>query len=286
MIVITGANGLLGRMVVERLLERVPAGELGVSVRDPQQSGALEARGVRVRQGDFTDPASLATAFEGADQVLIVSSNSSGSAAVAQHRAAIDAAAAAGAGRIVYTSHMGANPNSPFPPMPDHAATEAALLDSGVPFTVLRNGFYAQSAVMLLGDAVETGELVAPEDGPVSWTAHADLADAAATLLTTPAPAAVTSPLTGPEALTMAEVADRAAELSGRPIRRIIVSDNDYRDALIGHGVPESAADLLVGLFQASRNGEFAPVSPTLADLLGRPTTTMAEYLKSALTQH
>ncbi|MFJ4650179.1 NAD(P)H-binding protein [Nocardia sp. NPDC088792] len=265
------------------MLERVPAGELGVSVRDPRQSSVLEARGVRVRRGDFTDPPSLAAAFEGADTVLIVSSNSSGSAAVAQHRAAIDAAAAAGAGRIVYTSHMGANPDSPFPPMPDHAATEAALRASGVPFTVLRNGFYAQSAVMLLGDAVETGELVAPEDGPVAWTAHADLADAAAILLTTAAPAAVTSPLTGPEALTMAEVADRAAELSGRPIRRIIVSDNDYREALIGRGVPESAAGLLVGLFQASRNGEFSSATADLTTLLGRPATTMADYLKAEL---
>ena len=104
------------------------------------------------------------------------------------HRTAIEAATAAGVERIVYTSHMGANAASPFAPMPDHAATEAALRDSGVAYTALRSGFYATSGIMLMGRALETGTLAAPEDGPVSWTAHADLAEAAALALTPTAP--------------------------------------------------------------------------------------------------
>src|SRR5919199_1960779 len=132
MIVVTGANGKLGRAVVERLLERVPAEEIAVSVREPAK---LKDLGVRVRQGDFTDPASLAHAFEDASKVLIVSAGVTGEAGVRQHRTAVEAAAKAGAERILYTSHMGANPSSPFPPMITHAATEDALRDSGVPFT-------------------------------------------------------------------------------------------------------------------------------------------------------
>ncbi|MBI0383735.1 NAD(P)H-binding protein, partial [Streptomyces albiflaviniger] len=146
-IIVTGANGQLGRMVAERLLEAVPAEEIGVSVRDVAAARDLGARGVRVRRGDFADPDTLPHAFEGASKVLIVSTSTTGEAAVRGHRTAVAAAAAAGAERILYTSHMGASPSSPFAPMPDHAATEEALRQSGVPFTSLRNGFYVSSAV-------------------------------------------------------------------------------------------------------------------------------------------
>ncbi|MFI0775259.1 NAD(P)H-binding protein [Streptomyces sp. NPDC021212] len=287
MIIITGANGKLGRAVAERLLERVPAEEIGVSVRDVEKAHDLGDRGVRVRRGDFTDPSSLAHAFEGASQVLLVSTDTTGETALRAHRAAIEAAAAAGAGRILYTSHMGADPSSPFAPMPDHAATEAALRASGVPFTSLRNGFYASTTLMLLGAALDTDELAAPEDGPVAWTDHADLAEAAALALTggcddfdgaTPA-------LTGPETIDLAGVAALATRLTGRPVRRVVVSDADYRARLLAHGLPEAQADLLVGLFAASRRGDFAPADPTLARLLGRPTTPLADILKAGLKE-
>ena len=145
MIVVTGATGLLGGAVVERLLGKAPATEIGVSVRDPAKATALADRGVRVRRGDYDDAASLAHAFEGAEQLLLVSAAATGEPALRQHRTAIDAARAAGVRRVVYTSHMGANPASPFAPMPDHAATEALLADSGLAFTALRNGFYTAS---------------------------------------------------------------------------------------------------------------------------------------------
>ncbi|MFD8419904.1 NAD(P)H-binding protein [Streptomyces sp. NPDC059466] len=285
MIIVTGAGGELGRAVVGELLERVPAGRIGVSVRDPERARGLRDRGVRVRRGDFADPASLAHAFEGAAKVLVVSTDATGEAAVRHHRTAVEAAVAAGAEHVLYTSHMGANPSSPFPPMPDHAATEAVLRDCGVAFTALRNGFYATSAVMLLGAAARTGELVAPEDGPVAWTAHADLAAAAALALTGEGLDGVTPALTGSEALDLAGVAELASRLTGRPVRRVVVSDADYRGGLIAHGLPEPTADLLVGLFAASRQGGFAPADPTLGHLLGRPTIPLAEVLEPALTR-
>jgi NAD(P)H dehydrogenase (quinone) len=283
MIIVTGANGQLGRLIAERLLERVPAGQIGVSVRDPEKARGLEEQGVRVRRGDYADAASLAHAFEGASRVLVVSASDTGETAVRHHRTAIDAAKAAGAGRIVYTSHMGSNPSSPFPPMRDHAAAEEALRDSGVAFTALRNGFYATSAVLLLGAAPETGELAAPEDGPVSWTSHPDLAEAAVIALTEESLDGLTPALTGPEAIDMAGVAAIASELTGRPIRRVVVPDAEYRAGLVAHGVPEPAADMLVGLFAASRLGHFARVDPTLARLLGRPPMPLREVLKEAL---
>lgn len=186
MIIFTGATGQLGRAIVNKLIERVPAIQVGASVRNPEKANDLAALGVRVRRGDFDDPASLSHAFEGGTQVLIVSSNASASGGdpLAQHRSAIEAARAAGVGRIVYTSHMAASSASAFPPMLDHAATEDMLRQSGLAWSVLRNGFYAESGMLLMGDALQTGMLEAPVDGKVSWTAHADLAEAAAIILT------------------------------------------------------------------------------------------------------
>jgi len=255
-----------------------------VSVRDLEQARGLAERGVRVRRGDFDDAASLADAFEGASQVLIVSVNSHGESAVRQHRAAIDAARAAGARRILYTSHMGANPVSSFAPMVDHAATEAALRDSGVPFTALRNGFYAATAAYLLGAALQTGELAVPEDGPVSWTTPADLAEAAAVALTEESFDGVSPDLTASEAVDMAGVAAIASELVGRPIRRVVVSAADYTAGLVAHGVPAPAADMFLGIFAASRQGDFAHVDPTLARLIGRPPMPVRDVLKAAIS--
>ncbi len=283
MIIVSGANGTLGKAVVERLLDRVTPDRIGVCVRDPEKARGLAERGVRVRRGDFADATSLEHAFEGASRILLVSVDATGETALRLHGTAIDAAAKSGAERVVFTSHMGANPASPFPPMPDHAATEAKLRESGVAFTALRNGFYASSALMLLGGALDTGELAVPQDGPVSWTSHADLAEAAVIALTEDVLDGVTPDLTGSEAVDMTGVAAIASELAGRPIRRIVVSDNDYRAGLLAHGVPEDAADLLVGLFAASRQGEFSHVGPALADLIGRPPVPLRDVLRAAI---
>lgn len=269
MIVITGANGQLGRAIVDRL----PAEGVAVSVRDPGQAEDLAARGVRVRRGDFTEPDTLRHAFEGATQVLIVSAAATGEEALRRHRAAITAAVEAGAQRILYTSHMGANPASPFPPMPSHAATEALLADCGVAFTALRNGFYASSGVRMLEQALATGELVAPEDGPVSWTTHADLAEAAAHILLDGGFDGPTPPLTAGQALDLEGLAKR----HGRSAKRVVVSDEAFVAGLRERGADGWLVELSIGLFRASRAGEFAAVDPTLERLLGRPPLSPPE---------
>ncbi|MGW4091680.1 NmrA family NAD(P)-binding protein [Nocardia sp. NPDC004750] len=285
MIIVTGATGQLGRQIVERLLTRVPADRVGVSVRDPRKARAFAERGVRVREGSFTDAAGLANAFEGASQVLIVSVDKMGEECVEQHRTAIEAAVAAGARRILYTSQMGASASSHFQACRDHAATEDALRASGVPFTSLRNGFYATSAAHFLGHAVRSGQLELPADGPFSWTAHADLAEAAAAILAEEGRFdGPTPPLTGGQALTFDDIAGIATEITGRAMTRTTTPDDKFRDQLVGQGVPAQRADQLLGIFAASRVGEFATVDPTLATLLGREPVTLRTVLREQLS--
>ncbi len=286
MIIITGATGQLGGAIALRLLEKQPASQIGVSVRDPEKARALAEKGARVRQGDYSDAASLRHAFEGASQVLIVSSNSSGDAAVAHHRTAFEAAQAAGARRVLYTSHMGSNPDSLFAPMRDHAATEAILQESGMAFTSLRNGFYCDSGWMFMGQFLETGEVLAPQDGPVSWTTHDDLADVAVIALTEEERLnGLTPPLTASQALDLEDLAALASQLTGRTIKRTKVNDEGFRAGLISHGLPEKRVDLISSFYAASRNGEFHAVDPTLAQLLGRAPISMRDFLAGRLAQ-
>jgi NAD(P)H dehydrogenase (quinone) len=282
MIIVTGATGQLGRQIVENLLKHVPASKVGVSVRDPEKVADLKALGVRVRQGNFDDADSLKQAFESATQVLIVSSNAraSGGDPLAQHRTAIDAAKAAGATRIVYTSHMAASASSAFPPMLDHAATENMLAKSGLKWTALRHGFYAASGVAMLGDGLKTGMIEAPTDGKVSWTAHADLAEAAAIILAQDGKYnGPTPPLTGAQALDFADLAKIATDVMGKPVQRKTLSDDEMKAKVAARGAPESVARIALGFFIASRNGEFATLDPTLAQILGRPLAKMRDVM-------
>ncbi|MGG3311192.1 SDR family oxidoreductase [Paenibacillus lautus] len=285
MIVVTGANGKLGRKVVEELLKRVPAGDIGVSVRDVNTAEDLKEGGVRVRQGNFDDSESLLHAFEGASQVLIISSHSLGEVAVRQHQTAIDAAKKAGVGRLLYTSQMFSSATSHFPPMNVHAATEEILKSSGMAFTSLRNGFYAASAMMWMGDALKTGELIAPEDGPVAWTSHSDLAEATAVILTEQRYDGMTPHLTASEAIDMGRIASIASKVLDRPIRRIVVSDDEYRNHLMSRGLPEAMVGMLTGMFQASRQGDFSQTNPTLENLIGRSPVNFTDYLKDSISQ-
>lgn len=283
MIIVTGATGQLGAQIVERLLTRVPAEQIGVSVRDVDKAADLAARGVRVRHGNYSDPGSLKNAFEGATQVLVISSNDSGADAVAQHTGAVDAARAAGAERVLYTSHQASATDSSFLPMHDHARTEQYLLEQGGAFTSLRNGFYASTVAFLIGPAVQTGTIVAPADGPVSWTAHADLAEATAIVLADGGLLdGVSPPLTAPETMDLEGVARVLSDLTGRTITRVVADDDEWKAGLVGRGMPEEQADFTLGLFRAARRGEFDVTDPALEELLGRPATPLRSNLQGA----
>ncbi|MYX98415.1 NAD(P)H-binding protein [Streptomyces sp. SID486] len=283
MIIVTGATGELGRRTVERLLERVPADRVGVSVRDPHRARELADRGVRVRQGSFDDPASLAHAFEGAEQLLLVSLDRTGEECVTGHRTAIDAAVRAGVGRILYTSQMGAAHDSRFQACRDHARTEDLLRATGLPWTALRNGFYAASALQFLEPARHTGDIALPADGPVAWTGHDDLADATAVILTQEGRfEGPTPPLTGPAALDFGTIAEIASRVTGRRFTRSPVPDDTFHEQALAHGTPAPIAALMLSIFTAARNGEFAAVDPTLAQLIGRKPAPFAALLERA----
>ncbi|MEV7040720.1 NAD(P)H-binding protein [Amycolatopsis sp. NPDC051061] len=278
MIVITGATGALNGATLEHLLKVVPAEEIGLSVRDVVKARSFAERGVRVRRGSYDDQAALRDSFEGADQVLLVSSNDPNADGVALHRTAIEAAVAAGARRILYTSHQNVRGDSAFAPARDHAATEEILAGTGVAWTSLRNGFYAHSLGWLLGPWRETGEITAPEDGPVSWTHRADAAEAAAVILaggqSFEGPVTLTA-----GAVTFDDIAAIAVDRTGRQVKRVVVEDERWLTDRIATGTPEPMARMLLSFFLAARRGDFAETGPRLGELLGREPLTVAEAI-------
>lgn len=286
MIIVTGATGKLGSQIVAHLLDLVPAGEVGVSVRDPDRAADLSSLGVRVRRGDYTDPESLTSAFEGASQVLVISGGTLGAEGVAEHRVAIDAAYAAGAGRVLYTSHQAASADSLFAPGRQHAATEAYLASTGRAFTSLRNGFYTTSLLATIGDALETGLLVAPADGPMSRTAPSDLAEAAAVILADDGRfEGPTPPLTAGETVDMNDFAAVLGERTASRVRYSVVSDDEWVARMVERGTPEAYARMFLGMFEAAREGEFAVTDPTLGELIGREPESMATTVRKGLTE-
>ena len=236
MIVITGATGALNGATVDHLLERRPASEIAVAVRDPAKAQRFTGAGVEVRRGDYADPGSLPAAFEGADQLLLVSSNDPAGDTVSLHRTAIGAAVAAKVGRVLYTSHQGAAVGSPFRPADTHAQTEQLLAGSGLAWTSLRNGFYAHSLEMMAGPWRETGVISVPHDGPVSWTAREDEAEAAALVLASDGAYDGILTLTAAAAPTFAQVAELASELTGRRIAFEVVGPDAWVRAQVGRG--------------------------------------------------
>jgi NAD(P)H dehydrogenase (quinone) len=282
MIVVTGATGALNGATVEHLLKRLPAEQIGVSVRDVAKAQHFAERGVRVRQGSYEDPAALRHSFEGAEQVLLVSASDPHADGVALHRAGIEAAVAAGAERILYTSHQGAGIDTPFPPGRNHAATEELLAASGVAWTSLRNGFYAHSLIWFLGPWQEKGSITAPVDGPVSWTDRADSAEAAAVILAGDRAFDGPVTLTARRAVTFEDVAAIATATSGRLVERVVVDDEEWIADQVAAGTPEPMARMMLTLFLASREGRFAGVDPLLAELLGREPRTVADLLATS----
>ncbi|XKK61171.1 NAD(P)H-binding protein [Streptomyces sp. ARC32] len=278
MIVVTGATGGLGGATVEHLLERMPADRIGVSVRDAAKAQHLADRGVRVRQGSYEDPVALRDSFDGAEQVLLVSGNDPAADMVGLHRNAVEAAVAAGARWILYTSQHGAVPGNPYRPSDIHIATEAILGDSGVPWTALRNGAYGPLDEVL-GPWQRTGVIARPADGPVPYTDRDDVAEATAVVLAGDRSFDGPVTLTAPTAVTFDDLSRIASGLTGRTVERVVLDDEQWVADQITTGVPEPMARLMLTWYQAARAGYFAEAGPLLAELLGREPRTAADRL-------
>jgi NAD(P)H dehydrogenase (quinone) len=282
-IVVTGASGHLGRLVVENLLDRgVPAAEIVAAVRTPAKAADLAARGVQVREADYDRPETLAAAFAGADKVLLVSGSEPGRR-VPQHRAAVDAAKDAGASHLAYTSILGAD-TTPLGLAPEHKATEELIRASGIPFTFLRNGWYTENYTSAITQAAATGTLAGSAgDGRVSAAARADYAAAAAAVLAGEGHEGKVYELGGAPAFTYPELAAEIAQAAGTPVAYQNLTVEQHKQALLDAGLPEPYAELLVDSDQGIAAGLLEDQSGDLTRLIGHPTTSLADAVAASL---
>lgn len=281
-VVVTGATGHLGRLVVESLLERgLPTEEITATGRDTTKLADLAERGVITTRADFDDPACLRAAFAGADTLLLVSGSEVGKR-VPQHRNAIEAAKEAGVGHLVYTSVLRAD-RSTLSLAPEHKATEQILAESGLPHTLLRNGFYSEVFSTQVDQAREQGAFVGSAgQGRVSSASRRDYAEAAAVVLLDPAAhVGVVHELVGDQAWTYADLAVAIGEVLGREVAYENLSEEDHRATLIGVGLDEATTGFVVGIDTGIREGELWAEPGLLAKLIGRPTTPIVETLRA-----
>jgi NAD(P)H dehydrogenase (quinone) len=274
MIVVTGATGQLGRLVVDGLLAKTS--QVVAAVRDPRKAGDLAARGVQVREADYDRPETLATAFAGAEKVLLISSSTPGQR-LAQHEAVVKAAQEAGARHLVYTSVLAADTTKLFV-APDHKATEQVIRDAGIPFTFLRNGWYTENYAQTVQQALATGSFAgsAGEAG-LGAVPRIDFAEAAVAVLTGDGHAGKTYELAGDRPWNYADFAAAITEAAGTPVTYQDVSPQQHRQLLVAAGLPEPVADMLVDADRGIRDGELAATTGDLSSLIGRPTTPLAD---------
>jgi len=273
---VTGATGQLGGLVIDTLLETVPASAIVAGMRDPAKdegtANALREKGVEVRAADYSRPQTLASALAGVDRLLLISSSENGKRKV-QHRNVIDAAKDAGVGLIAYTSILHAD-TSPLFLAEEHRDTEAALAEAGVPFVLLRNGWYTEVYTWRLPLALKHGVLMgAAGDGRISSSARADYARAAATVLAGGDHADRIYELAGDASFTLAELVALVAEASGKPIAYQNMTPEEFRSAVVQAGAPDMLARILSDTDTGVANGALFDNGGELARLIGRPTT-------------
>jgi NAD(P)H dehydrogenase (quinone) len=282
MVVVTGASGQLGRLVIAALLQQLPAGEIVASVRDPAKVADLAALGVRVRQADYDQPATLVTAFQGADKVLLISSSEVGRR-VPQHRAAIAAAQVVGVSLLAYTSLLHAD-TSPLALAAEHGETERLIAASGVPAVILRNGWYTENYLASVPTALQHGALLGSAGtGRIASAARRDYAEAAAVVLTREGEVGRVYELAGDQSYTLAELAAEISCQSGQAVAYRDLPPAEFESVLLGAGLPAGLAALLADSDAGAAQGGLFDDSRQLSALIGRPTTPVTELLRRTL---
>lgn len=282
MIAITGASGQLGRLVIEDLLKTVKAEEIVAVVRNPAKVEDFASRGVQVRAADYGDVSALAKAFSGVEKVLLISSSEVGQRAV-QHSNIIAAAKQAGVKLIAYTSLLHAD-KSPLALAEEHIVTEQQLKESGVPFVLLRNGWYTENYLASVPPAIQHGVFIGSAgEGKIASATRADYAAAAAKVLTLDNQAGKVYELAGDHGWTLTELAAEVSLQSGKPVVYQNLDEADFKAALQGAGLPEGFAALLANSDAGAEKGGLFDDSHQLSKLIGRPTTSLSDSVKSAL---
>src|ERR1700761_7857691 len=281
-IAVTGATGPFGRHAIEALIRRgQPAGQILAIGRDQAKLDSLRELGVTVRRADYGDPDSLRAALAGVGRLLFVSGSEVGQR-VAQHRAVVDAARAAGIGLVVYTSIPKAD-TSDMVLAEEHLATEQALIASGLPYVFLRNGWYLENYTAQLPVVLEHGLIGAAGDGRISAAARGDLAEAAAVVAASEDGHQNRVYELGGPGFTLAELAAEIGRQSGRDIGYTDLSEDAYAKALIDAGVPAEAAAVYADSDRAAAQGALHIEGDDLERLLGRPVTPWPEIIRAAL---
>lgn len=282
-IVVTGANGQLGRLVITELQRLAPAAKIVGLVRNPAAAKDLAERGVELRAADYETPASLAAALAGADEVLLISSSEVGRR-FPQHRNVVEAATAAGVKLLAYTSLLRAD-TSPLALAVEHRETEALIRASGIPYVFLRNGWYTENYAGNVAAAVQHGAVLgSARDGRIASAARADYAAAAAAVLTSREnQAGKVYELVGDTAFTLTEYAAEIARRAGMPVVYKDLPEADYKAALQSVGVPAAFAEIYAESDAKAANGALYDGSKQLSRLIGRPTTPMAQVVAAAL---
>ncbi|ERK05620.1 NADPH:quinone oxidoreductase 2 [Pantoea sp. AS-PWVM4] len=284
MIAITGATGQLGRLVIDALLKKVPASEVIAAVRSPEKAADMAALGVTLRTADYSQPETLKTAFAGVDKLLLISSSEVGQRE-AQHKAVIDAAKAAGVGFIAYTSLLHAD-TTPLGLGVEHRATEAQLKASGIPFALLRNGWYTENYAASIPPALAHHAFIGSVgEGRIASAARADYAAAAAEVISRDDQAGKIYELAGDDSYTLAAFAAEIAKQSGEKVDYVNLPQADFAAALKGAGLPDGLAEMLADSDAGAAQGGLFDNSKTLSTLIGRPTTAYAEVIKAALAK-
>ncbi|MFC9908141.1 NAD(P)H-binding protein [Streptomyces sp. NPDC127197] len=280
-IVVTGATGKLGRHVIEQLLEKVPADQVVAVVRDEAKAADFAARGVRLAVADYNAPETFDGLFSADDKVLLISGNEFDKGRVGQHKVVIDAAKAAGVALLAYTSA----PSSLTAALADdHRGTEEAVLASGVPYALLRNGWYHENYTENLAPVLEHNAVVAAAGaGRVSSASRADYAAAAVAVLTGEEHENKTYELGGDEAWSFAEYAAELSRQTGKEIVYNAVTTEALTGILTGAGLPEPLAAILAGVDASIEKGELVVSTGDLSRLAGRPTTPLSEAVAAAL---
>jgi len=282
MIAITGATGQLGHHVIESLQKRVPASEIVAIVRTPAKAETLSKQGIVVRQGDYGDEAALAAALNGVDKLLLISSSEVGKRA-AQHRNVINAAKAAGVKFIAYTSLLHAD-KSPLGLADEHVATEKMLAESGIPYALLRNGWYTENYLASAPVALEHGLFIgAAGDGKIASATRADYAEAAAKVISEEGHAGKVYELAGDSAWSLNDLVAELSKQSGKTVIYQNLDEADFAEALKSAGLPAGLADMLADSDTGASKGGLFDDSKTLSKLIGRPTTTLAQSVKGIL---
>jgi NAD(P)H dehydrogenase (quinone) len=282
-IVITGATGQLGRHVVEALLQRnVPAAEIVATGRSLEKLADFGARGVQIKPMDYSDPASVAKALQGASKVLLISGSEVGQR-VDQHRTVIEAAKAEGVDLVAYTSIANADTTA-MKLAAEHQATEAILKDSGVPFAILRNGWYLENYTDQLPGTLAQGALAGSAgEGKVSAASRADYAEAAAAVMVADNQAGRIYELGGDHAFTLAELAQEISTAASQPVAYQDLPVEEYAGLLAGFGVPQAFAEILAESDLGIARGDLLVSGSDLRTLIGRPTTPMPAAVRSAV---